>query len=191
MDYPNGMRTDYTYTNVNGDHMIQQIKHLNSAVTPEVISQFDYTYRQDRNIETWTTLQNGASPKQWTFDYDAALRLTSAVRNDSTTQAMLDQLAYGYDKAGNRTSVTTESVQTNYPANNLNQTTSEQGFGATKFSGTLDEPALVTINGQPATVTSDDGNAPYTFEALVDLAEGDNTVTIEATDGNNNTTTQS
>ena len=137
MDYPNGMHTDYTYTNVNGDHMIQQIKHLNSAVTPEVISQFDYTYRQDRNIETWTTLQNGASPKQWTFDYDAALRLTSAVRNDSTTQAVLEQLTYGYDKAGNRTSVTTDSANTNYPAKTLNQTTSEQGFGPTTFSGTL------------------------------------------------------
>lgn len=104
---------------------------------------------------------------------------------------MLEQLAYGYDKAGNRVRVITGSAHTNYPANNLNQTTSEQGFGPTKFSGTLDEPALVTVNGQTAKVTSDGGNAPYTFEALVDLAEGDNTVTIEATDGSSNTTTQS
>ena len=191
MDYPNGMRTQYTYTDANGDHLIQQIKHLNSAATPEVISQFDYTYRQDRNIETWTTVQNGASPKQWTFDYDAALRLANAVRKDSGTQAVLEQLAYRYDKAGNRTSVTTSSAHINYPANNLNQTTSEQGFGPTIFSGTLDEPALVTVNGKSAKVVSDGGNAPYTFEALVDLAEGDNIVTIEATDGNNNTATQS
>ena len=45
MDYPNGMRTDYAYTNVAGDHMIEQIKHLNSTAIPEIISQFDYTYR--------------------------------------------------------------------------------------------------------------------------------------------------
>jgi len=191
MNYPNGMRTNYTYTNVNGDHLIQQIKHLNSNTTPGVISQFDYTYRQDRNIQTWSTVQNGASPKQWTFGYDAVLRLTSAVRKDSDTQAVLEKLSYGYDKAGNRTSVTTDGAHRNYTANTLNQTMTEQGFGPTIFSGTLDEPALVTVNGQSAKVVSDKGNAPYTFEALVDLAEGDNTVTIEATDGNNNTTTQS
>jgi len=38
---------------------------------------------------------------------------------------------------------------------------------------------------------SDGGIAPYTFEALVDLAEGSNTVMIEATDGNGNVATQS
>lgn len=191
MDYPNGMKTDYTYTNVNGDHLIQQIQHLNSAGTPGVISQFDYTYRQDRNIETWTTTQNSTVAKKWTFGYDDALRLATAVRNDTGTQAVLEQFTYGYDKAGNRTSVTTGSTNTNYPANTLNQTTSEQGFGETVFSGTLDEPALVTVNSQPAKVMSTAGSAPYTFEALVDLAEGSNTVTIEATDGNGNVATQS
>jgi RHS repeat-associated protein len=191
MNYPNGMRGEYTYMDAKGDHRLWQIRHLSSDIVPEVISQFDYTYRQDRNIATWTTVQNGASPQQWTFDYDAAQRLTSAVRNDSNTQAAPEQFAYGYDKAGNRTRVTTGSARTHYPANNLNQTTSEQGFGTTQFSGTLDEPAVVTINGQPATLKSDSGNAPYTFEALVELAEGDNTVTIKATDGSNNTTAKS
>ena len=48
-----------------------------------------------------------------------------------------------------------------------------------------------TVNTQPAKVMSTRGNAPYTFEALVDLADGDNTVTIEAEDGNCNVATQS
>ena len=190
MDYPNGMKTDYTYEGTNGDHLLRQIRHLNSAVTPGVISQFDYTYRQDRNIETWTSTQNGAVAKKWTFGYDAALRLATAIRTNTSTQAVLEQFAYGYDKAGNRTSVTTGTANTNYAANKLNQTTAKQGFGPTVFSGTLDEPALVTVNGQSATVMSDGGSAPYTFEALVDLAEGSNTVTIEATDGNGNTATK-
>jgi len=191
VDYPNGMKTDYTYTNVNGDHLIQQIQHLNGAGTPAVISQFDYTYRQDRNIDTWTVTQNGAVAKEWTFGYDDALRLATAVQTNLSTQTVLEQFAYGYDKAGNRTSVTNGSTNTNYPTNELNQTTNEQGFGETRFSGTLDEPALVTVNGQSATVMSDGGAAPYTFEAFVDLAEGSNTVTIEATDGNDNVATQS
>jgi RHS repeat-associated protein len=104
--------------------------------------------------------------------------------------SLLEKFTYGYGKAGNRTSVTTGSANTNYPSNQLNQTTAEQGFGPTVFSGTLDEPARVTVNGQSATVMSDGGAAPYTFEALVDLAEGSNTVTIEATDGSGNTATK-
>ena len=194
LDYPNGMKTDYTYTNVSGDHLIQQIRHLNSAGTPAVISQFDYTYRQDRNIDTWTATQNGApSPvdKKWTFSYDDALRLATAVQTNTSTQAVLEQFTYGYDKAGNRTSVTSGSANTNYPANELNQTTAKQGFGATRVSGTLDEPATVTVNSKSAKVMSTGGSAPYSFEALVDLAEGSNTVTIEATDGNDNVATQS
>lgn len=191
VDYPNGMTTEYSYADANGDHLLEQIRHLNNAGTPSVISQFDYTYRQDRNIDTWTTTQNGAVAKKWTFGYDDALRLQTAVQTDTGTQATLEQFRYGYDKAGNRTSVTSGSGNTNYPANEVNQTTAEQGFGETMFSGTLDEPALVTVNGETAQVTSDGGNAPYTFEALVDLAEGSNTVTIEATDGNDNVATQS
>ena len=82
------------------------------------------------------------------------------------------------------------TANTNYPANQLNQTTAQQGHGPTRFSGTIDEPARVTVNGQPAKVLSTGGSAPYTFEALVDLAEGSNTVTIEATDGSGNTATK-
>jgi len=191
VDYPNGMKTEYTYEDATGDHLLQQIKHLDASATPAVISQFDYTYRQDRNIDTWTTLQNSDPAKKWTFAYDDADRLTGAVRTDTTTQTVLEDYGYGYDKAGNRTVLTDGSTTTHYPANDLNQTTAKQGFGPTRFSGTLDEPATVTVNGQSAQVTSDGGSAPYTFEALVDLAEGENTVTVEATDGNANVTTQS
>jgi hypothetical protein len=49
------------------------------------------------------------------------------------------------------------TANTNYPANQLNQTTAQQGFGPTRFSGTIDEPARVTVNGQSATVMSDGG----------------------------------
>ena len=190
VDYPNGMKTDYTYTDATGDHRIRQIKHLNGATSPRLISRFDYTYHPDRNIKTWKTRQNGAAAEQWIFDYDAALRLSAAVRKNANTQTVLEQFNYGYDKSGNRTSITTSSTHTNYPANNLNQTIAEQGFGKTKFSGTLDEPAIVMVNDESAKVTSDGGSAPYTFEAMVDLKKGDNSVTINATDGNENTVTQ-
>jgi len=96
VDYPNGMRTQYTYEDATGDHLIQQIKHLDASATPAVISQFDYTYRQDRNIYTWTTQQNGDPAKKWTFGYDDALRLTGAVRTDTTTQGVLQDYGFRY-----------------------------------------------------------------------------------------------
>ena len=71
--------------------------------------------------------------------------------------SLLEKFTYGYDKAGNRTSVTTGSTNINYPANQLNQTTAQQGHGPTRFSGTIDEPARVTVSGQSATVMSDGG----------------------------------
>ena len=191
IEAPNGMTADYTYTNANGDHLLEQIQYLNSAGTPGVIAQFDYTYGQDRTIETWTSTQNSATAKKWTFGYDPARRLATALRTNTDTQAVLESLAYTYDKAGNRTGVTAGTTHANYPANNLNQTTAEQGHGPTVFHGTLDELARVTVNDEEAKVRSTAGNAPYTFEALITLAEGDNTVTIQATDGSGNTATQS
>ena len=85
----------------------------------------------------------------------------------------------------------TQHTQTHYLSNALNQTTAQQGFGPNLFKGTLSEPARVTINQQHAHVSSTDGAAPYTFEALVYLAQGDQTVTIEAIDGNGNLSTHS
>ncbi|MGF1483185.1 MAG: RHS repeat-associated core domain-containing protein [Opitutales bacterium] len=185
--YPNGMTADYDYYTASGDFLLMQIQNLSSGTTPTVLSQFDYTYRQDRNIETWT-VQQGGPAQTWTFGYDAEQQLQTAVRRNAA-QTIIDRFRYGYDPAGNRNSVTSNGSTTNYAANNLNQLTTEQGFGPTLFSGTLNEPASVTVDGQTAQVTSDGGNAPYTFEALIDLQEGSNSVVVEATDGNNNTQT--
>ncbi|MGB0334837.1 MAG: hypothetical protein ACPGGN_05750 [Opitutales bacterium] len=53
--------------------------------------------------------------------------------------------------------MTTGTANTNYAANQLNQATAKQGHGPTRFSGTIDEPARVTVSGQSATVMSDGG----------------------------------
>ncbi len=67
---------------------------------------------------------------------------------------------------------------------------SERDHGRTTFAGTVDEPAKVTVNGQPAKMTSNDGGAPYRFEAVVNLDAGANTVVVQAKDGRNNTSTK-
>jgi RHS repeat-associated protein len=74
--------------------------------------------------------------------------------------------------------------------NKLNQLLSERDHGQTTFSGLVDEPATVTVNGKPAKVMSTNGGTPLRFEAPVDLAVGANTVVVEARDGNNNVATK-
>jgi RHS repeat-associated protein len=122
--------------------------------------------------------------------YDGARQLTSAVRRDASNP-VLESLTYGYDKAGNRIQVGTGSAAPrNYDVNSLNQLLSERDHGATTFSGFVDEPATVTVNGNPAKVRSTGGVAPFRFEAPVNRAVGANTVVVQARDGNDNVATK-
>ncbi|MDB4944279.1 MAG: hypothetical protein JWP97_3813 [Labilithrix sp.] len=82
------------------------------------------------------------------------------------------------------------SAPKNYDVNSLNQLLSERDHGRTTFSGVVDEPATVSVNGHPAKVLSTDGGAPYRFEGVVDLDAGANTVVVAAKDGRNNVATK-
>jgi len=188
VDYPNGMRVTYGYYGPTGDELLKQIKNLTAGPTRSVISQFDYTYGADRSIATWAQAQGGAAATTWTFGYDPSLQLTTAVRRDSSNN-ILDNQRFGYDPARNRDQVVTGTVVRDYKVNKLNQLLAERGFGATTVAGTTDEAATVTVNGQPAKVTSTDGGAPFRFEATAKLAQGNNTVTVQAVDGRGNTRT--
>ncbi|HSO37905.1 MAG TPA: RHS repeat-associated core domain-containing protein, partial [Labilithrix sp.] len=188
VSYPNGMQVLYDYYGATGDFLLKQIKNMSAGASPSVISQFDYTYRQDRSVDTWT-VEQGSGPTTWTFGYDAARELTSAKRYSGST--LLESPYYGYDKAGNRVQVGTGAAPPkNYDVNNLNQLLSERDHGRTTFSGFVDEPATVKVNGKAAKVTSTDGGAPYRFEGVVDLGAGANTVVVEAKDGQNNVATK-
>jgi RHS repeat-associated protein len=189
VNYANGMQTLYNYFGATGDFLLEQIKNLSAGPSPTVISQFDYTYRQDRAIDTWKVDQ-GSGATTWTFGYDRERQLTSATRRD-TTPTVLESLFYAYDKAGNRIQVgTSTTAPRNFEVNNLNQLVSERDHGRTTFAGFLDEPATVKVNGNPAKVTSTGGAAPFQFEASVDLVAGANTVVVEARDGNGNVATK-
>ena len=187
--YANGMQTLYDYYGATGDFLLKQIKNLSASPSPSVISQFDYTYRADRSVETWK-VEQGSGAKTWTFGYDAARELTTATLRDAS-QTLLESHTYGYDNAGNRIQVGNgTSAPRNYEVNNLNQLVSERDHGRTTFAGYVDEAATVKVNGKPAKMMSTDGGAPFRFEGLVDLDAGSNTVVVEARDGNNNVATK-
>ncbi len=188
--YPNGMQILYDYYDAGGDFLLKQIKNISAGPNPTVISQFDYTHQVDGAIDTWTVDQ-GAGATTWSFGYDGSRQLTSAIRRDAT-HGILESNAYGYDKSGNRVQVGNgTTTPNNYGVNGLNQLLSARDDGPTTFKGIVNEPVTVSVNGLPAKVISTDGGVPFNFEALINLDSGANTIVVEATDGRNNTSTQS
>lgn len=84
------------------------------------ISSFGHTYDPNGNRLTATTPQGSYS-----YTYDKVDRLTKVTRPDLST------ITYNLDSVGNRTSVVSGGVTTNYTVNNLNQYTH---VGGTAFS---------------------------------------------------------
>ena len=152
-----------------------------------VISQFDYTYNVVGDILTWTQANSGqTNAQQYAFGYDDADQLTGAQIKDTATQALLKDLAYGYDMAGNRTSAQEASVVSSGTANAVNQVLQTSGGGMMRFAGTVSKPSTVTVGGNMALVRADNS-----FEGYAAVSSDSTTrVHIVATDTtpNRNTT---
>jgi RHS repeat-associated protein len=71
--------------------------------------------------------------------------------------------------------------------NRLNQI---GGAGKTVVEGTLDEPATVSVSGQPAQVSSQPGTSDFKFQKEIPVTQGTNNFQITATDARGNARTQ-
>jgi RHS repeat-associated protein len=183
VDYPNGQETQYAYFDNLGDQRLKQIKNLDPSRA--VISQFDYTYNPVGNISAWTQANSGATnPRRYDFGYDSADQLRIASLTDTVAQTALNQYNYDYDPAGNRTNTQVGNAITILSANNLNQITSQSSGGKMHFRGTLNEPATVTVGGNPANV-----DAQANFDGVANVNVGTNTVAVVATDVSGNART--
>jgi RHS repeat-associated protein len=87
--------------------------------------------------------------------------------------------------SGNRVAAQENNQTRTTSYNNLNQMTGINHGGSTWLRGHVDEPANVTVNGQNARVYEDG-----TFESLTNVGPGAQTINVQATDTNGNTTTQ-
>ena len=97
---------------------------------------------------------------------------------------------WAYDPVGNRTSAQLDNTVSTSTYNEKNQLTASTGGGPLRWRGTLNEPGNVAftsalVNGKPAKMLA--GNV---FEAMLDMASGNNTVTVQATDVSGNVTTK-
>jgi YD repeat-containing protein len=183
--YPNGQTSTYTYYPNSGDRRLQEIHHRKSdGVT---LSKFNYTYDAVGNTKTWTQQQDTNPAKAYDFDYDRADQLRTGVwRTSDPTPSILKRYAYAYDAAGNRTVEQIDNAPVLSAYDNMNRLTSQTPGGTMRFAGTLNEAATVTIQGLPASVTSDNK-----FERGAQVSSGTSQVVVKARDyaGNERTNT--
>ncbi len=137
----NGTYTDYVYV----DGVISEIKNFSSS--GKKISSYGYTYDSFGNISTVTD-ENGT----WYFEYDEIGQLIRAIPPKGKS------IAYAYDAAGNRISVTEGITETAYTSNNLNQ--------YTKYGDVIRE---YDVDGNLVKETGSQGTATYSWNYLGQL----------------------
>ncbi len=181
--YPNGQITTYSYFNNVGDQRLQEIKHQ-QASGGAILSQFDYTYDAVGSIGTWRQ-QLGTSPaKIYSYGYDPAQQLTSAVQKDASTQQTLKNYGYAYDAAGNKTVDAQDATASTGTYNNRNELLQQTVGAALPVAGVLSEPGTVTVNSSSASV-----NAANQFAGVAQVGAGTQTITVMAKDPSGNVRT--
>lgn len=185
--YPNGMQADYddyTVTGSANDARLKEIHNTTKASTS--ISKFSYQYDPSGRISQWSQQQGAttASLRDYSFAYDRTAQLTDAVMQDNSGTHP-KKWSWQYDAAGNRVRESEEVSSTYSQHNALNQLKQIGGAGTTLVEGLVDEPAFVKVNGQEAIVLSQPGG-DFLFRKQIAVNEGNNTITIEATDASGN-----
>jgi RHS repeat-associated protein len=177
--YPNNQTSTYSYFGNTQDHRLQTIHH--KYPNQATLSKFDYTYDIVGNIITWRQ-QADSTAVLWTYTYDAADQLLTAVKESTANPPVtLQRFAYTYDPAGNRTSEQIDDSVVQATHDNLNRLLTHSAGGPLRFVGSTNEPAVVTIQGQRASV-----DASNLFRGTAPTTSGTNTVTISASDPTGN-----
>jgi len=173
--YPNS-----TATPGNDDQRLAQIQNLASGGAN--ISTFGYAYNAAGLITSWSKQVGTGSTLTSTFLYDTADQLISATLPSDSAVA---SRAYAYDQAGNRTREQVDVTTSAFSFNTVNQLTAQSAGGDLAFTGTVNEPATLTVGGNAATV---DAAGLWVGRAAVTI--GANSIPLVATDLNGNVTSK-
>lgn len=96
--FPNGQTTSFAYGNGVQNRRLQQITHTAGAVP---VSQFSYVRDiPARRITSWSQQADAQTPSVFSFNYDAANQLLSALVTNAGT--LVNIFGYTYDRAANR-----------------------------------------------------------------------------------------
>lgn len=185
VSYPNGQNTALSYYGADKDNRLSQITN---STTAGLLSQFGYVYDAVGQITKWTQQAGGEHPFAYQLQQDALGQLNGVTVTDTATNSVTQTYSYGYDNAGNRVTMQIGASLSQDAYNGINQLTARQGSGTgtMPFRGVVNEPSTVTVNGGQVP-TKADGS----FTTTINVAPGNNIVTVSATDRNNNTASRS
>jgi RHS repeat-associated protein len=112
--HPNGQSTEYDYFPNYGDKRLMRLWHKKPGGA--TLSKFDFTYDGEGQIQTWSQQAETSPARVWTYGYDLADQLTSAVATNPVATH-----GYTIDPAGNRKTETIDGVTQAADFNPLNQ----------------------------------------------------------------------
>jgi RHS repeat-associated protein len=140
--FPNGQTTSRAYFDKVGDFTLQRITYAAGAIP---VSQFQYEHDLPANrITTWSQQAAALAPDVYTFGYDNANQLLSALVTNSG--ARVTAFAYSYDPAGNRLTEQVGGAVNAAAYNALNQEASVTGAGASQTNEWDASDRLVAVN---------------------------------------------
>jgi RHS repeat-associated protein len=172
---------------------LQRITHKKPNGT-DFYSRFEYTYSADGQITTWRQQDDASRDQTYAFGYDPANQLTSARLQETSGGALVSDLRYTYDPAGNRTGVQTSTPgagstvnvsPTSATYNSLNQLTGlDRANGPVYIRGTVSKPASsITVQGAIGLPAINAARLPGdAFEAKIGGLTTNSRFTVTATD---------
>ncbi|WP_075089936.1 RHS repeat-associated core domain-containing protein [Verrucomicrobium spinosum] len=191
-DLPGGFNTIYSLYAANAGANALGLQTIHHRQGSNTVQKHDYTYDLMGNLATWNRTNAAANVSSWTLRHDQADQLNELEENlDGVPQK---KEAWHYDPSGNITSVVSlppsavGTIQTRSIAGR-NQITNVGGPGSATVEGTTNEPGTIKVNGSPSAVAKLGPSGPWRFRKEVNLSAGSNSISVEATDANNNVKT--
>jgi len=184
---PNGTNTQFDWYGASDGANALSLKEIHNSQGGTTVSKFGYQYNLSGNISKWTRQLDAlpANARTWTLGYSRAGELTGNVETDAGS-AQTGRGSWNYDRAGNWYAQGTTTATTHRTHDSMNHLKQIGGAGTTVVEGVLDEPASVSVDGAPATVTSIPGTSQFNFQREIAVQEGANTFQVTATDAKGN-----
>ena len=150
-----GASTLYTYQDsvtTPNEPSLTEIKNLNSSSA--IISKFDYQNDVLGRVTQWTEQADAASATSWSYGYDPAGQLLSAVQRNSSGAA-LNVDSYAYDLAGNRLSAQNNGTVLSQTPNSVNEPGATSVGGSLLWQGHANKALYsATLNNQAAAINN-------------------------------------
>jgi RHS repeat-associated protein len=120
--YPNGQAASLRYLNNAGERILDRITYSSNV---GLISEFTYDHDlPNRRIISWSQRSTTETPRTYTFDYDPANQLTTAVLSQGSK---VTKFGYTYDLAANRLTEQVGDQTEQFFYNALNELTARTG----------------------------------------------------------------